>query len=259
MQRDISLLQQNPVSIFILAYKNNQIKFYSHISSQFPNHTHMYLNLILALVFSELHFNQCYPEARPNPERLTLTLPDDLTPHTKQVLNEIYAKFDRSFDEFYENAKLKLKQSFEDSFRKIDCYMNSFREKQKAEIRTFIENVLEDSSFVPPPDTFFGDLSYVPPRQPHQPPPPAGNASAPMINMEAVRQTLECPGVDPRLRQQFFAQLNDLNDVLSEIVDQADRRCPLPQREAPARPPPIPEVPQAESEDTQFQPLTCTR
>ncbi|XP_065212147.1 uncharacterized protein LOC135839847 [Planococcus citri] len=208
----------------------------------------------------ESTIDQSFPEVRANPR--ILSLPDDLTPNTKRVLFDIYNKIERSFDEFYENMKLKLKQSYEDNYRKLDDFMCSLRENLKTEIRMFIENVLlEENTNEPPSDTFYDDSSHIPLPQPdpfYQAPLPFTNV--PVINMEVVKQTLKNPEVNVELKRDFFANLNALNDVINEISEQAKPTFRQPAREAPSNSLSNPEVhPQYEQEDVQFQPLTCSR
>lgn len=162
-----------------------------------------------------------------------LLLPDDLTPHTKLVLNKIYQKFDKNLRDITDNASLLFLEMMDAARRKFSVSMNVFINQQRAEMKHFIEYLLKNGA-----DN--GHVLEAVEEESHRSTDGGGTAScsgrqinyvadendvdavaAAVPDGRAVAGTDCCPP-DPCVRQRFTNHLRELNRILENILCQQE-------------------------------------
>lgn len=158
-----------------------------------------------------------------------LRLPDDLTPHTKMVMNKIYQRLDENLRAFYNNITLLFQMLVDNSRNEFNVNVQMMVERQKSSMRHFIENLLRND---------LSTIHEVSCEESHQPENAnggrnignGGSGAGVCVNCNAGRRTTgrpvvenivndtECPVSLPHVRQRFTNHLRELHHILESVL-----------------------------------------
>lgn len=172
------------------------------------------------------HFCAEFEEAIPR-----LRLPDDLTPHTKMVMNKIYQRLDENLREFYNNITLLFQMLVDNSRNEFNVNVQVMVERQKSNMRHFIENLLRND---------LSTIHEVSCEESHQPENADrgrsigdridGGGAGVCVSCDTGRRTTGPPIVEnivndtefsvsfPHVRQRFTNHLRELHHILESVL-----------------------------------------